>query len=148
MNMLSEQLHVPPAEAMATAERLLEAKFCRRSAGTYEVRQLEGGAQVWAATALANQPASPAADRLSVSGAVVAARRRDGPACARTGRLSLHGDFIMPVETRAAPGFQLPSLPFLGKQPAKAKPKPSAAPKGGAKPELLPEPRPKSRREF
>ena len=57
-------------------------------------------------------------------------------------RLSLHGEFIMPVETRR-PGFQLPNLPFLGKQPAKAKPKPSAAPKAGAKPELLPNRGPK-----
>ncbi len=102
---------------------------------------------MWTATALANQPASPVPNDYQYP-ALSWLRGGAMDLLAPDGRLSLHGDFIMPVETRAAPGFQLPSLPFLGKQPAKAKPKPSAAPKGGAKPELLPEPRPKSRREF
>ncbi len=39
--------------------------------------------------------------------------------------LALHGELIMPVETRA-PAFQLPSLPFGPKKPSEAaKPEPS-----------------------
>jgi hypothetical protein len=57
--------------------------------------------------------------------------------------LAMHAEFIMPVETRAAPKFQLPKLPFgLSKPsalaPADTKPK-EATPKATPKP-----PRPNS----
>ncbi len=69
MNMLIEQLHVPPAEALSTGERSAECQVRRALGGEYELRQWEGGVQNWVATAPGRSPPkAPAAGRLSVPG--------------------------------------------------------------------------------
>jgi hypothetical protein len=139
LNMLTEQLHVPAAECLATAERILNAKIMAPLGGKYELRAFEGGAQNWVATAVADRPENaPPSDYQFpalqwVRGADVELLLAKGPQPS----LSLRGEFIMPVEHRA-PAFQLPSLPF-GKPKPKAPPaKPTPA---KPKPEVLPAPK-------
>jgi hypothetical protein len=138
-------LHVPPAEALTTAERLLNAKFVSPLGGTYEVSRT-ASSERWVATALidnpnGNQPPAdyqfPALNWLRGVDLELSLQKAPLPA------LAMHAEFIMPVETRAAPKFQLPKLPFgLSKPsalaPADTKPK-EATPKATPKP-----PRPNS----
>jgi len=143
MNMLVEQLHVAPADAMSTGERLLGAKFVSPLGGEYKLQGPDGGPHSWVATALADNPAgSPPADYQFralnwLRGVEMELLLEKSP----SPELSFHGEFIMPVEARA-PAFELPKLPF-------AKPKPAPAPaKADAKPpaEKLPTPAPEKPR--
>ena len=134
MNMLIEQLHVPPAEAMQVGEQILNAKFVAPLGGTYELRKWEGGLQNWVATALVDREdvEQPPADYQYralqwLRGVDLELALHKGPQPA----LSAHGEFIMPVQARA-PAFQLPKLPFgLSKgatkpaAPEKEQPKPA-----------------------
>jgi hypothetical protein len=131
LNMLSEQLHVPGEECLATAERILGAKIVAPLGGSYELRQWQGGAQSWIATALADRPDESPPDDYQfpalrwLRGAEVELSLEKGPQPS----LALHGEFIMPVEHEAAT-FQLPSLPFgLSKPKAKDGQKPAEKPK-------------------
>lgn len=123
MNMLIEQLHVPPAEAMSIGERLLGAKFVSPLGGEYKLQAAEGGQQAWVATALAANPAgAPPADYQFralnwLRGVEMELLLEKSP----TPELSFHGEFIMPVEARA-PAFALPKLPFGPSKPAPAEP--------------------------
>jgi hypothetical protein len=129
MNMLIEQLHVPPPAAMTTAEQLLDAKLLEPLGGKYELLALPSGQQSWVSTSLVDHPdaKSPPADyqfpALNWLRGVDFELMTDGDL------LAVHGELIMPVETQSS-GFQLPSLPFgLGKPAVKdagtKKPKPS-----------------------
>ncbi len=129
MNLLVEQLHVPPAEALAEGERILNARFIAPLGGSYELRKTVGGTSSWMATALIDRPedAPPPKDYqfralnwLRGVDVELALQKAPDPA------LALHGEFIMPVEARA-PAFQLPKLPFNLSKPAA----------GAAKPELI-----------
>lgn len=129
LNMLIEQLHVPPAECLATAERILAAKFVAPLGGEYELRKWEGGLENWVATALVDRPdpSQPPEDYQYqalrwLRGVELELAMEKGPQPA----LRIHGEFIMPVEHRA-PAFQLPSLPFGLSKPGdkEKKPKPS-----------------------
>lgn len=135
MNMLAEQLHVPPAECLDTGQRILNAKFVAPLGGSYELRKWEGGLENWVATALIDRPdaSAPPEDYQFraltwLRGVELELSLEKGPQPA----LAAHGEFIMPVEHRA-PAFQLPSLPFGLSKPtpkdakkAPEKPKPSA----------------------
>jgi hypothetical protein len=141
MNMLRDQLHVPPGECLTTGERLLGATFAAPLGGKYEVRELPGGMQAWVATALADRR-----DRNQVPDdyqfrALTWLRGIDFELTAVDGSLAAHAELIMPVETRA-PVFQLPSLPFGPKKPAEA---PKTAPPAA---KSTPKPVPAGRREF
>jgi hypothetical protein len=161
INMLIEQLHVPPAEAKKTAEQLLDARMVEPLGGEYELRDFAGGLKMWVSTALANSGDSntPPADyqfpALNWLRGIDADLRADG------GSLAMHAEVIMPVETKpAASGFKLPSLPglpFGGSKPAEAVPKPqlpnTQPPKpqpsklqapGSAQKSLPPAPKPKA----
>jgi hypothetical protein len=140
MNMLTEQLHVPPAEALKTGERILGATFLSPLGGSYELRKWEGGSEGWIATALADRgnQAQPPADYQFraltwLRGAKLELAMQKGPAPA----IAAHGEFIMPVESRAST-FELPSLPF-----GLSKPKPEARPAPAEK-----KPEPSRKREF
>ncbi len=146
MNMLVEQLHVPAADALKVGERILNAKFVAPLGGSYELRKWEGGLQNWVATALLDRPenAPPPEDYQFralnwLRGVEVELSMQKAPDPA----LSLHGEFIMPVEARA-PAFQLPKLPFGLSKPAAQPPK-SQTPKGQPRKPEPPKPqRPKS----
>ncbi|HEX3726557.1 MAG TPA: hypothetical protein VHV08_09960, partial [Pirellulales bacterium] len=130
MNMLTEQLHVPPAEARLTAERLLEAKLVDPLGGEYELSEYPGGLKTWTSTALANAGESgvPPADYQFP--ALNWLRETQFEVRAENGLLALHGEVVMPVETRAAPaGFKLPGLPF-GNPTKPPKPATAEPPKG------------------
>ncbi len=143
MNMLVEQLHVAPADAMSTGERLLGAKFVSPLGGEYKLEGTDGGPHSWVATALADNPAgSPPADYQFralnwLRGVEMELLLEKSP----SPELSFHGEFIMPVEARA-PAFELPKLPFglpkAAPPPAKADTKPPA--------EKLPTPAPEKPR--
>ncbi|REK08939.1 MAG: hypothetical protein DWQ37_18915 [Planctomycetota bacterium] len=142
MNMLIEQLHVPPEESLATGERILGAKFMSPLGGEYELRKWEGGAEGWVATALADRDNStqPPPDYQYealrwVRGAKLELSMQQAPQAA----LAAHGEFIMPVESRPST-FELPKLPFGLSTP---QPKPKADEK---QPEVLPAP--SGKREF
>ncbi|MEX2112408.1 MAG: hypothetical protein WD845_04440, partial [Pirellulales bacterium] len=146
MNMLVEQLHVPPASAMTTAEQLLDAKLLEPLGGKYELHELPGGQRSWTSTSLLNHPdaKSPPADYQFP--ALNWLRGVDFELMTQGDLLAVHGELIMPVETQTA-GFQLPSLPFgLGKPAAKPdadskKPKPTLPAPSDA-------PKPAGKREF
>jgi hypothetical protein len=144
LNLLVEQLHVPPAEALATAERLLNAKFVAPLGGTYEVSRTASGER-WVATALVdnpngNQPPAdyqfPALNWLRGVDLELSLQKAPLPA------LAMHAEFIMPVETRAAPKFQLPKLPFGLSKPSTPAPA-DAKPKESQPKEVLPKATPK-----
>jgi hypothetical protein len=147
MNMLIEQLHVPPAECLATGERILDAKFISPLGGKYELRKWDGGLENWVATALIDQPDPSQVPKdyqfralTWLRGVQFELALQKGPQPA----LSAHGEFIMPVEHRAA-AFQLPSLPFSLSKPApKDAKKPADKPPGKA----LDKPKPVGKREF
>jgi hypothetical protein len=103
MNMLSEQLHVPPTECRATAEQLLAAKMISPLGGDYELRELPGGLKTWVSTALADRgdTSQPPADYEFP--ALNWLRGIDFELTTQNGMLSAHGEVIMPVETRPAP---------------------------------------------
>ncbi|MEX0678630.1 MAG: hypothetical protein WD063_16235 [Pirellulales bacterium] len=139
LNMLIEQLHVPPAECLTTGERILSAKFVAPLGGEYELRKWEGGLENWVATALVDRPdaSQPPADYQYralrwLRGVELELAMQKGPQPA----LAAHGEFIMPVEARA-PAFQLPSLPF-----GNSKTGPKKAP------EPIDKPKPSNKREF
>jgi hypothetical protein len=148
MNMLVEQLHVPPPDAMKTAEALLDARLLEPLGGKYELQAIPGGPSAWVSTSLVNNPSnSPPADyqfpALNWLRGVELELAADG------NLLAVHGELIMPVETKAPSGggLQLPSLPFgLGKpaapkDPAKDKAKPKLPAPSNA-------PAPQGQREF
>ena len=136
MNMLSEQLHVPKPECLATGERLLGAKFVSPLGGKYELREFDGGLKNWVSTALADSKSGDQPPEDYQFPALNWLRGIDAELAVQDGRLAAHANVIMPAETRPA-AFQLPTLPFgVGKAagapaPANAKPKAStpAAPK-------------------
>jgi hypothetical protein len=150
LNLLVEQLHVPPAEALTTAERLLNAKFVAPLGGGYELRKSDNG-EHWVATALVDKPAgnAPPADYQFpalnwLRGVDLELSLQKAPEAA----LAAHAEFIMPVETRA-PAFQLPKLPFglstpATSAPTKSKPPPAAP----SKPPTPNPPQPSKKREF
>ncbi len=59
LDSLTRQLHVPPKDALATAERLLDAKLVCPVGKTYELAQNNGGQAHWISPALLD----PAAGR-------------------------------------------------------------------------------------
>ncbi len=129
MNMLIEQLHVPPADAMQVGEQILSAKFVAPLGGTYELRKWDGGLQNWVATALADRPDAdqPPADYQYralqwLRGLDLELALHKGPQPA----LSAHGEFIMPVEARRAglPATEAAIRPVeTGSQARRAKPR-------------------------
>lgn len=150
MNMLRDQLHVPLAECLSTGERLLSATFETPLGGKYEARELPSGMRSWVATALADRADPNQVPDDYQFQALTWLRGIDFELTTVDGALALHGELIMPVETRA-PAFQLPSLPFGPKKPSEAaKPEPKAPPKPAVK-ASTPAPsqaKPTGRREF
>jgi hypothetical protein len=149
MNMLSEQLHVPLAECQATGERILNAKFESPLGGRYEVREFPSGMKAWVATALVDRPGGDQAPEDYQFRALTWLRGVELELMMHERALAVHGEFVMPVETRA-PAFQLPGLPFGPKKPAeapKAAPKPAPTPPAPSPPKAAP-PKATGRRAF
>jgi hypothetical protein len=137
LNMLSEQLHVPPAECLGTAERLLGAKFASPLGGRYELREYDGGLKTWVDAALADRDdaSQPPADYQFP--ALTWLRGVDLELSVHDGALAARGEVIMPVETRS--GFQLPNFNFGGQKPPLAK-KPDDQAKGQGTKAAKPQP--------
>lgn len=146
MNMLVEQLHVPPADAMTTAEKLLDAKLLEPLGGKYELQAIPGGASAWVSTSLVNNPSKNPPPEYQFP-ALNWLRGVELELAAEGSLLAVHGELIMPVETKTGGGLQLPSLPFgLGKpaapkDPAKEKAKPKLPAPSDA-------PQPQGKRDF
>ncbi len=138
MNMLVEQLHVPPAEALKTAELLVGAQLLEPLGGKYELREIPGGQRSWTSTSLVDpeNPKQPPADYQFP--ALNWFRGIQLELMTESGLLAVHGEVIMPVETQST-GLQIPGLPFSLPKPAPADGKPKAkrkapAPGNSAKP--------------
>ena len=115
LNMLTEQLHVPPAEGMATAEQLLDAKLMSPLGGEYELRNLSSGAKAWVSTALAESAQRHfGPQRLSVSGAQLAARHASR--AARAGRTAGRAWRVHHAGRNAPGRRRFPASQFLGWQ--------------------------------
>ena len=142
MNMLVEQLHVPPADAMNTAERLLDARLLEPLGGKYELRELQpGGPKSWISTSIVDHSdTAPPADYLFP--ALAWFRGVELEVMTEGGLLALHGEVIMPAKTETA-GFKLPELPFslpsFGGKQDESKSKPKSG-------EELPAPKPTGKR--
>jgi hypothetical protein len=142
MNMLVEQLHVPAADALATAEKLLDARLLEPLGGKYQLVELPTGQTTWTSTSLVDQPnaSSPPADYQFP--ALNWMRGVDFELVTDGDQLAVHGELVMPVETKSS-GFQLPSLPFGLSKPAKSPDKTGPkSPAGGDSPQ------PSGKREF
>jgi hypothetical protein len=122
MNMLTEQLHVPQAEARGIAERLLAAKMISPLGGEYEVREMQGGGRMWVSSALADRTETTQPPDDYQFPALNWLRGINFELSAENGTLAIHGEAIMPVETR--PAAAAPS-PFAGLLGGAKKPKPS-----------------------
>ncbi len=143
MNMLIEQLHVPAPDARAVAERLLHAKLLDPLGGQYELREPSPGQKAWTSTSLANASNSkePPADYQFP--ALNWFRGIQLELTSESGLLAVHGEVIMPGETKT--GFQLPGLNLTGQKPAASPPKPAATSKNATPPKPAAAPRlPKS----
>jgi hypothetical protein len=148
MNMLRDQLHVPLADCLTTGERLLNASFEAPLGGKYEARELPSGMKAWVATALADRSDPNKVPEDYQFQALTWLRGIDFELTTVDGALAVHGELIMPVETRA-PAFQLPSLPFGPKKtPEAPKPSPKAAVTPAPKPSSAPPSPPKRPRQF
>jgi hypothetical protein len=149
MNMLVEQLHLPATEAASTAEQLLGAKMLDPLGGKYELRELPSGQKTWTSTSLVENPSdSPPKDYMFP--ALAWFRGIELELMTEGSMLALHGEVIMPVETKSS-GFTLPGLPFGLSKPVgnndkpKTDAKPSAKPKPASPGDL---PKPSGRRDF
>jgi hypothetical protein len=116
LNMLSEQLHVPRAEALETAERLLVAKFESPLGGQYELRETSPGVKTWVSSALADAPPNQVPPDYQFP-ALTWLRGMDLEMGFQNGAIAAHVEATMPVETRPAAGFSLPGL-LGGAKPA------------------------------
>jgi hypothetical protein len=135
MNMLSEQLHVPPAEGRATAERLLAAKLVSPLGGDYELREVQGGLKTWVSTALADRTDTSQPPNDYEFPALNWLRGIDFELTTHDGILAAHGEVIMPVETRAASASPFSAFLGGGQKPAgKTKPTSNDKPDGVQKP--------------
>ncbi|HEY2840299.1 MAG TPA: hypothetical protein VGJ26_14175, partial [Pirellulales bacterium] len=108
LNMLSEQLHVPRAESLETAERLLEARFVSLLGGQYELRETSPGVKTWVNSALADAPPNQVPPDYQFP-ALTWLRGMDLEMGFQNGAIAAHVEATMPVETRPA-GFSLPGL--------------------------------------
>lgn len=136
---LSEQLHVPPAEALASAETLLAARLLCALGGKYEFIEGPNDHSRWVSNASAvsaGRSVSPPSDYEFP--AVYWLRGLDAELRLTEEELALHADIQMPVQVRATPALQLPSfgLPFGNKPKA-----PEEVPAKPQKPEPAKKPR-------
>jgi hypothetical protein len=138
LNMLVEQLHVPPAEALSTAELLLSAKLLDPLGGKYELQEALPGHKTWVSTSLLGPARSTDPPENYKFPALEWVRGLKLELVNDRGLVTLHGAATMPVKTPSSGGIELLnpfSFPTPGaKQPAE---KPAAKAKT---PETLPAP--------
>jgi hypothetical protein len=103
---LSQQLHVPPADALREAERILDAKLVCPLGGEYQLQSTRAGLQKWTSTAFPRPAAEYPAPLLNwLRGAEARLAREDG-------QLMLYAEFSMQRHP-GLPSFSLPAIPFL-----------------------------------
>lgn len=130
---LTHQLRVPPAEALAEANRLLDVQLVCSLGGEYRLQTLPDGSERWATTAAV----TPAEYRPPF---VAWLRGAEAWLTKSDGQMTLHADIAM-QRKETAPKFQLPSLPFFGfgkgtepARPAEPTPAPEKTPAPTPKP--------------
>jgi hypothetical protein len=127
LNSLSQQLHVPSAEALAASQSILAARLVCPLGGKYELMRGKGAPGQWQSTALAAAHADAPPQDYEFP-ALYWLRGIEGELRLTEEELAIHADLEMPVKERATPKFELPSfgLPF-GNAPAKQPaPKPAS----------------------
>ena len=112
MHLLTQQLRIPPAEAEATVERLLNAKLICPLGGEYRVVDNSDGTQRWISSAW--QDGKPAARKRYVSPLMNWLR-------GLSMRLTIEDDRIvafgtLDIEREKRPGFQLPGFNLFGEK--------------------------------
>ncbi|MBW3596735.1 MAG: hypothetical protein KY475_05605 [Planctomycetes bacterium] len=127
LHALTRQLGVPPSEALAEANRLLDVQLTCSLGGEYRLTAARDGAQQWTTTAAA--PASEYRPPL-----VAWLRGADARLTKEGDQLTLHAEIAM-QRKESTPAFQLPALPFFGgkkeaspEAPPESKPKPATPP--------------------
>ncbi len=142
LNSLSEQLHVPPADALTTAESLLSARLLCPLGGKYELVDSGNAPSRWASTALAAGGGStdPTPRSTYEFPALYWIRGVEAEVRLTQEELAVHAQIQMPAQTRKTPALQLPgfSLPFGNARPTRQpeeipaptqKPKPTGSPR-------------------
>jgi hypothetical protein len=123
LNSFTEQLHVPPDEALSIAETLLAAKLLCPLGGKYELVKSRNARPQWSSTALMSGDArttSPPDDYEFP--ALYWLRGVEGEVRLTPEELSIHADIQMPEKSRKTPSFQFPSFGLpLGSGSAKPK---------------------------
>jgi hypothetical protein len=133
MNMLTEQLHVPAEECRTVGERVLDAKLVEPLGGQYELRDFQPGMKTWVASSIADAGGSTQPPSDYQFPALTWLRGMQIEMSTRDGMLALHGEVVMPVETRPAP-FQIPGFNLLGQPAAGARKSTGELPKPAGKP--------------
>jgi hypothetical protein len=104
----TQQLRVPPADALREAERILDVQLLCPLGGEYQLQSARSGSPRWTSTALAKPVSEYQAPLLTwLRGADVRLTRE-------TGGLVLYADVTMQRKP-GLPKFTLPELPFLGR---------------------------------
>ncbi len=140
LSLLSEQFRVPPAEALATAQRVLDAELLDPLGGKYELVAGSGGAGQWRSTqAGAGVPATYQFPALTwIRGVDLEGRLSEG-------QVVVHAELDMPLEIANSGKPSLPApLPATpnGVKPNGAKPNGNGATGTAPKPAVPSAPRP------
>jgi hypothetical protein len=109
LHTLMEQLHVPPQDALAQAQRLLDVVLISPLGGEYRLQPDRSGPHRW--TTL--NAATPAEFRPPLVGWL---RGADVRLTKADGQITLHAQIAMQRKS-APPTLKLPNLPFLGAKP-------------------------------
>lgn len=135
LNSLTQQLHVPPADAFAASQSILTANLVCPLGGKYELVDAKDSHSIWRSTALTAARGDDMPPPDYEFPALYWLRGIEGEVRLTSDELAIHADLEMPVKERARPKLELPSfrLPF-GNSPAPEK-----------KPEQVEPPRPTSR---
>ncbi len=107
LNTLIHQLHVPPADALAEAERLLDVRLVCSLGGDYQCKSNPAGERHWVTTA---RGVSASEYRPPLLGWL---RGAEIELTEANGRLGLHAEIAMQRKD-APPKLKLPVIPFLG----------------------------------
>jgi hypothetical protein len=120
LNSLSQQLHVPPADALSASQSMLAANLVCPLGGKYELAGEKGTRAQWKSTAIPATGGEDAPPSDYEFPALYWLRGIEAELRLTQEELSIHADLEMPVKERAKPKLELPTfgLPF-GKAPAK-----------------------------
>lgn len=131
LNSLTQQLHVPPADALAVSRSILAANLVCPLGGKYELASAKGASGTWRSSALTAARSDDQPPPEYEFPALYWLRGIEGELRLTQEELAIHADLEMPVKERATPKLAFPGfgLPFQRTPAAKVVPETIEPPK-------------------